>query len=87
MNNQNKTPRLRSGTSTHDADTLTSVDQQGNLVDLPIDEAIENLPNLYEYKRQLQERIKGLQEEVGRKLRIHLDPEPNKINKVYAEIE
>ncbi len=50
-------------------------------MDLPIDEAIKNLPNLYEYKRQLQERIKGLQEEVGCKLRIHLDPNPNKIKR------
>ncbi len=87
LNNHNKRPRLWSGTSTHDADTLMSVDQQGNLVDLPIDEAIENLPNLYEFKRQLQERTEGLREEVGRKLRVHLDPNPDKVNEVYGEIE
>ncbi len=80
-------PRLRSSMITTDPGTLVSVDDGGKLVDLPTEEAIENLPNLYEYKRQLQERIKGLKEEIGRKMRVNLDPDPAKVSEVYREIE
>ncbi len=80
-------PTLRSGTSTNETDALLSVDEHGNLVDLPREDAIDNLPLLYDYKCQLQERIKGLQEEVGRKLRVHLDPDTSKVKEIYAQIE
>ncbi len=80
-------PTLRSGTSTNEADVLVSVDEHGNLVDLPKEDVINNLPLLYDYKHQLPERFKSLQEEVGCKLRIHLDPDPSKMNEIYAQIE
>ncbi len=80
-------PTLRSGTSTNDTGVLTTVDEHGNFVDLPTEEAIDNLPLLYDFKRQLQEKIKSLQIEVGRKLRVNLDPDPSKTKEIYAQIE
>ncbi len=45
-------PKLRSGMSITDPDTLMSIDKGENLVDLypHTKGAIENIPNLYEYK-------------------------------------